>query len=121
MSEVSANKPKMMREDGTPVHSINIPLAKADDELTMIVSAGPYMTNGAVNTTVIDSLMQVVKTKRPNVLLMLGPYVDMNHDQISSGNIPCSYEELMQKILELVAEHLKKYVARNFQLICMVI
>ncbi len=37
----------------------------------------------------------------------LGPFVDSNHDLISSGNIQLSYEELLQKLLDDIAESLR--------------
>ena len=37
----------------------------------------------------------------------LGPFVDSNHDLISSGNIQYTYEELLQKILDEVADSLR--------------
>jgi len=36
----------------------------------------------------------------------LGPFVDINHDLISTGNIQYSFEELFQRILNHLAEQL---------------
>lgn len=38
----------------------------------------------------------------------MGPFLDCNHDLLSSGNIQYTYEELLQKIFDDMALELKR-------------
>lgn len=40
----------------------------------------------------------------------MGPFLDANHDVLSSGHVPHTYEELLQKLFDDMASELKKYL-----------
>lgn len=87
-------------------NSINV---KPDEnqDINIVVASGPYMATGSTQTPVLNQLIEVVKSKNTQVLILLGPFVDSNHDLISTGNIQSSYEELLQTILDDIAQQLR--------------
>lgn len=87
-------------------NNVNVRL-EANESLSLICASGPYMTNGSVKTDFLRLLVKAVETNKAHVLIMLGPFVDSNHDLISSGNIPMSFDELLQTMLTEVGEMLK--------------
>lgn len=93
-------------ESYTTSSSINVKLA-SDEELSIIVAAGPYMSNGTVLTNNINNLLDKVIEKKAHVLILLGPFVDSNNELIASGNIQYSYEELLQIIFDEIAIKMK--------------
>lgn len=85
---------------------ISVRLEK-NENLIIMAAAGPYMTNGSIDTKNLTLLTDVAKAKNAHLLILLGPFVDSNHDLISNSNLQYSYEELLQKILDEVADNLK--------------
>ena len=43
-----------------------------------------------------------------NCSKQLGPFVDINNELISSNDIPFSFEELLQNVLDEIANKLRK-------------
>ena len=59
-----------MKMDESDIHSIQVRLEQNED-LSMIVSSGPYMINGSLNTTSLDSLIEAVKTQNVHLLVLV--------------------------------------------------
>lgn len=57
-------------ESYTTSSSINVKLA-SDEELSIIVAAGPYMSNGTVLTNNINNLLDKVIEKKAHVLILV--------------------------------------------------
>ena len=66
------------------------------------------MMNGTILFSTLINLINTAKAKKAQVLVLLGPFIDANHDLISSGNLPNTYEELFQKLLDDLAVELKE-------------
>ena len=59
-----------MKMDESDIHSIQVRLEQNED-LSMIVASGPYMINGSLNTTSLDSLIEAVKTQNVHLLVLV--------------------------------------------------
>ena len=89
-------------------YSININLGDDNKDLNILVASGPYMMNGSILFSTLINLINVAKAKKAHLLILLGPFIDANHDLISGGNLPNSYEELFQKLIDDLANELQK-------------
>jgi DNA polymerase alpha subunit B len=65
------------------------------------------MMNGSILFSTLINLINVAKAKKAHMLILLGPFIDANHDLISSGNLPNTYEELFQKLIDDLANELQ--------------
>lgn len=63
----------------------------------MFVAAGPYTLEADLLYEPFDALMEVAMEERPDVLILLGPFVDSNHPLIQSGKITTSPVEIFRE------------------------
>ena len=53
--------------------------------LTVVTAAGPFTTSDNFHYQPLQDLLHVVKTDRPDVVILTGPFVDMEHKAVKSG------------------------------------
>ena len=53
----------------------------------MSVAAGPFTTSDSLLYEPLADLMQKVQNDKPDLLILLGPFVDTKHDQIINGDL----------------------------------
>ena len=56
--------------DESDIHSIQVRLEQNED-LSMVVASGPYMINGNLNTTNLNSLIEAVKIQNVHLLVLV--------------------------------------------------
>jgi len=80
-----------------------------ENHVTVYVSCGPYATNDTevLAYTPLDNLLETVQCEVPDVVVMMGPFVDAKHPLILSGKIDYSYDELFQIICDKVTAAVK--------------
>ena len=59
---------------------------KCEGGLRVIVSAGPYTTHDNLNYEPLTSLCQRAADTKPDVLILLGPFIDIDHPMIAEGD-----------------------------------
>ncbi|CAF0800297.1 unnamed protein product [Brachionus calyciflorus] len=99
--EFNDNRDNCSKED----NSIDVRL-EINEDLICIVAAGPFMMTGSTETNVISQLANAVKENKAHVLILLGPFLDVNHELINSGNIPMGFDDLLQQIFDELASKL---------------
>ncbi|KAF9189903.1 DNA-directed DNA polymerase alpha subunit pol12 [Haplosporangium sp. Z 767] len=78
--------------------------------LKIIAAAGPYTLNDNLLFEPFAALMEHVAKERPDVLLLMGPFVSSQHPLILSGNIDMAPETYFAKyISSLLARHQERY------------
>jgi DNA polymerase alpha subunit B len=60
--------------------------------LTMVMASGPYTLKSDLNYAPLADLLAMVQKTRPDVLLLMGPFVDANHPQVAAGEMTVEYE-----------------------------
>lgn len=61
--------------------------------LKIMSVAGPYTTSDNLNYDPLYDFMGVVLKERPDVVVMVGPFVDMRHKDVQSGNAALQFED----------------------------
>jgi DNA polymerase alpha subunit B len=51
------------------------------------VASGPFTTTDSLEYEPLDDLMSVIATKRPDVVVLAGPFVDANHPRYVSWRV----------------------------------
>ncbi|KAF9431268.1 DNA-directed DNA polymerase alpha subunit pol12 [Podila epigama] len=109
----------------TAVHELpTLPMAKASpldlqdfqyrklggQPVKIITAAGPYTLNDNLLFEPFAALMDHVDRERPDILLLMGPFVSSQHPSIQSGNIDMSPEAYFSKyISSRLAQHQERY------------
>eukprot|EP00798_Chlamydomonas_sp_ICE-L_P021544 gene21544-28536_t len=78
--------------------------------LTMVVAAGPYTTTGDMLFEPLNELLQFCSEKQPDLLLLMGPFVDVEHPLIKSGTLDCTFDKIFQ---EQVLSRLSSWQQQN--------
>ncbi|KAJ8045828.1 DNA polymerase alpha subunit B [Holothuria leucospilota] len=82
--------------------------------LHVVMAAGPFTTSDSLNHEPLTDLMTVIQDKSPDVCILFGPFVDCNQEQISSGNLPQTFNSLFE---ELIRNILKSTEGSGTQLV----
>ncbi|KAG0099173.1 DNA-directed DNA polymerase alpha subunit pol12 [Podila epicladia] len=76
----------------------------------IVTAAGPYTLNDNLLFEPFAALMEHVNKERPDILLLMGPFVHSNHPAIQAGNIDMSPEAYFSKFISAkLALHQEKY------------
>ncbi|CAM9941661.1 unnamed protein product, partial [Choristocarpus tenellus] len=54
--------------------------------LSLLVAAGPFSTTDSLAYEPLNDLLGVVKAKQPDVVILVGPFVDAMHPKVASGD-----------------------------------
>lgn len=86
--------------------------------MTMMYVNGPYTFNSTLSYAPLNLLVQRVLEEKPHVLVMNGPFIDCNHEDIAegevlfekhSGEISClEFGDLMVTIFQFLEEKLSE-------------
>ena len=83
-----------------------------------MLACGPFTANNELSYEALKDLMGVVNRDQPQALLLCGPFVNQNHEDIASGDLRCrdpetgalrflSYDELFTQIMNYIDSQLK--------------
>eukprot|EP00048_Salpingoeca_helianthica_P020747 m.8276 g.8276 ORF g.8276 m.8276 type:complete len:627 (-) comp5197_c0_seq1:26-1906(-) len=79
------------RDDGQDVKSLD-----------MMIAAGPFTLNTAIDYKPLDDLLDVVQRTNPDILILCGPFVDMDHPLLQAGDLNMTYAQLFESIMHRV-------------------
>jgi len=55
--------------------------------LEIMVACGPYTVNNELSYEALKDLIAVISRDRPHVLILSGPFVSCNHEDVVSGDL----------------------------------
>lgn len=62
----------------------------------MAVAVGPFTTSEDLEFAPLAELLSTCCASPPDVLLLMGPFVDVEHGLISNGSLDVTFEELFE-------------------------
>ena len=67
----------------------------------MVIACGPFTGRESVEFTgsTMHILAETVNARRPNVVVLMGPFTDCENERIKRGEIECSLDELFENLL----------------------
>lgn len=69
------------------------------DSLSIVVAAGPFTTSDTLSYEPLSDLLEYIKDHKPHACILIGPFVDMKHEEIEHGNIGETYEDFFQSLM----------------------
>ncbi len=79
---------------------------------SVMVAAGPYTTTDNMQYWPLNALLDTVEKKRPDVLVLAGPFVDCRHKDVILGNLKTTFEEHYAGVIHTVAQKLAPFGTR---------
>lgn len=73
------------------------------EALSLLVVAGPYTQTDDLTYEPLHDVLASCKDNRPDVLVMVGPFVDANHGMIED-ELPDSFDVFFEKMVALIME-----------------
>ncbi|XP_012285306.1 DNA polymerase alpha subunit B [Orussus abietinus] len=77
------------------------------ENVTIFVAAGPFTMSGDLDYQPLTDLLQSVMENEPNVLILVGPFVDFSHPEIRSPSITLTFQEFFEKIVGRIMDAVK--------------
>ncbi|KAK7849576.1 dna polymerase alpha subunit b [Quercus suber] len=92
-------------------------LSHKREELSVIIASGPFTTTDNLSFEPLTELLTYATRKLPQVLILLGPFVDSEHPEIKKGTTDRSFDEIFHvEILRRLQDHVE-YMGSNARVI----
>ncbi|XP_052768744.1 DNA polymerase alpha subunit B-like [Mya arenaria] len=72
--------------------------------LSLLVAAGPFSTSDSLSYEPLSDLVEQIRIVRPDVCILMGPFVDCKNTEIENGNCTLPFEEIFQSKIEEIAQ-----------------
>uniref|UniRef100_S4RAM7 DNA polymerase alpha subunit B n=1 Tax=Petromyzon marinus TaxID=7757 RepID=S4RAM7_PETMA len=76
----------------------------SDGSVTMLVACGPFSTSDSINYEPLCDLITVINRERPQVCLLMGPFVDAKHEHVEKCQLKETFAELFANTIRLLVE-----------------
>ncbi|KAA3453290.1 DNA polymerase alpha subunit B-like isoform X1 [Gossypium australe] len=82
-----------------------------------IIAAGPFTTTDNLLFEPLSELLAYATRNSPQLLILLGPFIDSEHPQIKKGTVDLSFDDIFQsEVLRMVQDYLE-YMGPNARLV----
>lgn len=75
------------------------PTPRIESRVNVFVAAGPFTASNNVHYQPLWDLMEKVASDEPQVLILIGPFLEYTHPEIQDNLIKDTHQELFEKIL----------------------
>jgi len=76
---------------------------------SVIVAAGPWTTSDNMEYAPLDAFLNEVSNNPPEVLILVGPFVDTDHPFVQSGVLPETFEQKLEIIIQKIIERANEW------------
>ncbi|EDO41269.1 predicted protein [Nematostella vectensis] len=79
-------------------------LSNSKDPFVVVVAAGPYTTSDSLMYEPLADLIRMVQKNKPDLLILLGPFVDSKHEKIENVDLDETFESLFKRQVDLITQ-----------------
>ncbi|KAF7695532.1 DNA polymerase alpha subunit B [Silurus meridionalis] len=93
--------------EGVPLPFYSSPELKQemnDQPVMVLVACGPYTPSDSLTYDPLIDLINIINKDRPDVCILLGPFVDSKHEQIEKGQVTETFETIFSKCIESIVD-----------------
>lgn len=76
--------------------------------MNIVVAAGPFTLQNNLLYEPLEDLLKYVIENKPNLLILLGPFLEQNHDCILNGNAVEYFGTHFENLIENIMDRLKE-------------
>ncbi|KAJ3587513.1 hypothetical protein NHX12_011110, partial [Muraenolepis orangiensis] len=96
---------------GLPLPFYTPEVKQEEDEVpepvSVLVACGPYTPSDSLTFDPLLDLIMVIVRDRPDVCVLLGPFVDAKHEEIEKAQVTETYEAIFSRCVESIVEGTK--------------
>ncbi|KAI6686661.1 hypothetical protein NL676_032574 [Syzygium grande] len=82
--------------------------ASSSQDLSVIIAAGPFTTTDNLFFEPLTELLAYARRKMPQLLVLLGPFVDSEHPEVRRGSIDMTFDDIFhQEILGKLQDYVE--------------
>uniref|UniRef100_A0A8C5AQ50 DNA polymerase alpha subunit B n=1 Tax=Gadus morhua TaxID=8049 RepID=A0A8C5AQ50_GADMO len=82
------------------------------EPVSVLVACGPYTPSDSLTFDPLLDLISVIVRDRPDVCVLLGPFVDAKHEQIEKAQVTETFEAIFTRCVESIVEGTKSVGCR---------
>lgn len=97
-----------------PIPKLTAPL---EGTLSLVIASGPYTASNNLDFEPLKDFLKYVREHKPNVALMIGPFIDSDHPVIKATTLDNTYNDLFEKVLRDIVEVAKICSQTQFYLV----
>lgn len=86
---------------------VKMEMNEAAEPLNVLVACGPYTPSDTLTFDPLLDLIGVIVRDRPDVCLLLGPFVDAKHEQIEKAQVTETFEAIFTRCIESIVDGTK--------------
>eukprot|EP00051_Salpingoeca_urceolata_P011206 m.138387 g.138387 ORF g.138387 m.138387 type:complete len:594 (+) comp17028_c0_seq4:157-1938(+) len=68
--------------------------------IDIFVATGPYSTTENLEYDPLSALVSTIRAESPDVVILLGPFVDSEHPQVKEADLNMTYEEVYDHVVQ---------------------
>ncbi|XP_077275131.1 DNA polymerase alpha subunit B isoform X2 [Temnothorax americanus] len=81
---------------------------RIESRVDILIAAGPFTASNNVHYQPLWDLMEKVASDEPQVLILIGPFLEYTHPEIQDNLVTDTHQELFEKILTRIVESTRK-------------
>ncbi|XP_041846764.1 DNA polymerase alpha subunit B isoform X2 [Melanotaenia boesemani] len=92
-----------------PFYSSNVKMEtdEAAEPVNVLVACGPYTPSDSLTFDPLLDLIGVIVRDRPDVCVLLGPFVDSKHEQIEKAQVTETFKSIFSRCIESIVDGTK--------------
>ncbi|XP_054838025.1 DNA polymerase alpha subunit B isoform X1 [Eublepharis macularius] len=94
-----------------PFHKPTSPTEEPEQQM-VLVACGPYTTSDSMTYDPIVDLIEVINKSRPDICILLGPFVDAKHTQVENYQLTASFEDVFKVCMKSIIDNTKSAGSR---------
>lgn len=87
-----------------PFYTSEVKMETDEEPINVLVACGPYTPSDSLNFDPLLDLISVIVRDRPDVCLLLGPFVDSKHEQIEKAQVTETFEAIFSRCIESIVD-----------------
>lgn len=95
-----------------PFYTPEIKMEMDEEPMNVLVACGPYTTSDTLTFDPLLDLISIIVRDRPDVCLLLGPFVDSKHEQIEKAQVTETFEAIFSRCVESILDGTKSVGCR---------
>ncbi|XP_070819502.1 DNA polymerase alpha subunit B [Chaetodon trifascialis] len=95
-----------------PFYTSEVKMEMDEEPMNVLVACGPYTPSDSLTFDPLLDLITVIVRDRPDVCLLLGPFVDSKHEQIEKAQVIETFEAIFSRCIESIVDGTKSVGCR---------
>ncbi|KAF3838507.1 hypothetical protein F7725_010275 [Dissostichus mawsoni] len=87
-----------------PFLTSEVKMETNEEPLNVLVACGPYTPSDSLTFDPLLDLINIIVRDRPDVCLLLGPFVDSKHEQIEKAQVTETFEAIFSRCVESIVD-----------------